>query len=166
MPKIKLRLNESSIDAAIQEIRAYRDKVQKAAEEIVHKLTEQGVSLAKLNASYMDIYDSGELVRGIESRYVGGFGAEYGKGYVISTAAHSIFCEFGTGVVGANNPHPEIAVAGWRYDSNQHGELGWWYIGKDGQAHWTKGMPSRPYMYETAKMLRNMVVPIAKGEFK
>lgn len=160
MPKINLRLNESSIDAAIRDIRAYRDKAQKAAEEIVRKLTEQGVSLAKLNASYMDIYDSGELVNGIDSQYSGG------KGFVVSTATHSVFCEFGTGVVGANNPHPEIAIAGWRYDVNQHGELGWWYIGKDGESHWTKGMPSRPYMYETAKMLRNMVVPIAKGEFK
>lgn len=160
MPKITFRLNEASIDDAIREIRAYRDKVQKAADEIVYKLTEQGVSLAQLNASYMDIYDSGELVKGIESQYSGG------KGFVVSTATHSIFCEFGTGVVGANNPHPEIAIAGWSYDVNQHGELGWWYIGRDGQAHWTKGMPSRPYMYETARMLRNMVVPIAKEVFK
>lgn len=160
MPKITFRLNKASNDAAIRDIRAYRDKVQKAADEIVYKLTEQGVSLAQLNASYMDIYDSGELVNGIESQYSGG------KGFVVSTATHSVFCEFGTGVVGANNPHPEIAIAGWSYDVNQHGELGWWYIGKDGQAHWTKGMPSRPYMYETAKMLQNMVVPIAKEVFK
>lgn len=104
----------------------------------------------------MDIYDTGELMRGIESQYKGKIG------FVVSTATHSIFCEFGTGIVGAQNPHPEVAIAGWRYDVNEHGQLGWWYIGRDGKSHWTKGMPSRPYMYETAKMLRSMVVPLAK----
>lgn len=160
MPRITIKLNEASVDAAIRAVRDYQKKVQNAADEIARRLTEQGVSLAQLNASYMNIYDSGELVKGIESQYSGG------SGFVVSTATHSIFCEFGTGVVGANSPHPDIALAGWSYDVNQHGELGWWYIGRDGQAHWTKGMPSRPYMYETARMLRNMVVPIAKEVFK
>lgn len=160
MPRIVFKLNAASVDAALKAVKEYQRKVQDSADEIARKLTEQGVSLAQLNASYMNIYDYGELVNGIESQYSGG------KGFVVSTATHSIFCEFGTGVVGANSPHPNIAIAGWSYDVNQHGELGWWYIGRDGQAHWTKGMPSRPYMYETAKMLRNMVVPIAKEVFK
>lgn len=140
----------------MKEVKAYQKKVEKAADDLVRRLTEQGVSLAQLNASYMDIYDTGELMRGIESQYKGKIG------FVVSTATHSIFCEFGTGIVGAQNPHPEVAIAGWRYDVNEHGQLGWWYIGRDGKAHWTKGMPSRPYMYETAKMLRSMVVPLAK----
>lgn len=160
MPKITLKLNEASITQAIKEVRAYQKKVEKAADELTHRLTEQGVSLAQLNASYMNIYDTGELMRGIDSQYKGKVG------FVISTATHSIFCEFGTGIVGAENPHPEVAIAGWRYDVNNHGELGWWYIGRDGQSHWTKGMPSRPFMYDTAQMLRQMVVPMAKEAFK
>lgn len=160
MKTIRIRLNEKSINDAITELNEYRQKVEKAAEEIVYRLTEEGVSLAQMNAAYMNIYDSGELVNGIESQYSGN------KGFVISTATHSVFCEFGTGVVGANNPHPEVAILGWKYDVNQHGELGWWYYDKNGEARWTKGMPSRPYMYDTAKMLRNRVVPIAKEVLK
>lgn len=160
MPKITLKLNEASIAQAIKEVRAYQKKVERLADTLTHRLTEQGVSLAQLNASYMNIYDTGELMRGIESQYKGKVG------FVVSTATHSIFCEFGTGIVGAENPHPEVAIAGWRYDVNNHGELGWWYIGRDGQAHWTKGMPSRPYMYDTAQMLRQMVVPMAKEAIK
>ena len=156
MPKIKLKLSTNSINQALKEVKAYQKKVEKAADDLVRRLTEQGVSLAQLNASYMEIYDTGELLRGIESQYKGKIG------FVVSTATHSIFCEFGTGIVGAQNPHPEVAIAGWRYDVNEHGQLGWWYIGRDGKSHWTKGMPSRPYMYETAKMLRSMVVPLAK----
>ena len=38
---------------------------------------------------------------------------------------------------------------------------------KDGKRHWTKGMPSRPFMYETAQYLRDMSVisHIAKEVF-
>ena len=157
MPKIKLKLSTDSISQALKEVKAYRKKVQEAADELTKRLTEQGVSLAQLNASYMNIYDTGELMRGIESQYKGKMG------FVVSTATLCIFCEFGTGIIGAQNSHPEVAIAGWKYDVNDHGELGWWYIGRDGKAHWTKGMPSRPFMYDTAKMLRNMVVPLAKG---
>lgn len=113
-----------------------------------------------MNVSDMDAYDSGELYNSIHEVSNGNVG------YVIADAAHAAFVCFGTGVVGANNPHPEVAIAGWKYDVNSHGELGWWYIGKDGEAHWTKGMPSRPYMYNTAQQLRQMVIPAAKEAMK
>lgn len=151
---------KSNLDEILKRVLEYRRKVESVGEELVYRLTEEGVSLAQMNAAYMDIYDSGELVNGMESQYSGG------KGYIVSTATHSVFCEFGTGVVGANNPHPDVAVLGWSYDVNQHGELGWWYYNKDGERRWTKGMPARPYMYDTAKMLRNRVVPLAKEVLK
>ena len=71
MPKIKLKLSTDSINQALKEVKAYQKKVEKAADDLVRRLTEQGVSLAQLNASYMDIYDTGELMRGIESQYKG-----------------------------------------------------------------------------------------------
>lgn len=60
-----------SINQALKEVKAYQKKVKKAADDLTRKLTEQGVSLAQLNASYMNIYDAGELMRGIESQYKG-----------------------------------------------------------------------------------------------
>ena len=159
MPTIKLKLNDQSINQALKELTAYKKKVDAAGENLTHSLTEQGVSLAQLNASYMSIYDTGELVRGIDSQYQGD------KGYVVSSAPHSAFAEFGTGIVGATSPHPNPTLAGWKYDVNQHGEEGWWYW-KDGEWHWTAGMPSRPYMYDTAQMLRQMVVQTAKEVLK
>ena len=165
MPTIKLKLNTESLNQALKELKKYQKKVDLAGQNLTHSLTEQGVSLAQLNASYMSIYDTGELVRGIESRYVGGFGTDYAKGYVMSTAPHSKFCEFGTGIKGKNSPHPNITIPGWQYDENNHGEAGWWYW-KDGEWHWTAGMPSRPYMYDTAQLLRQMVVPTAKEVLK
>lgn len=159
MPKISLKLNGESISKALKDIQAYQKKVESAGQNLTKRLTEQGVSLAQQNASYMNVYDSGELVNGIDSEYQGE------KGYVVSNAKHSAFCEFGTGVVGKNDPHPNPAD-GWTYDVNEHGELGWWYYDRYGNRRWTKGMPSRPYMYDTARMLRNMIIPMAKEELK
>ena len=155
-----MTLGAVSINKAVKELVDYKKAMCSKAERLVRLLTEQGVSLAQMNAAFMSIYDTGALVSGIESRYEGAVG------FVSSTAAHSCFCEFGTGVMGQRNPHPDVALLGWRYDVNSHGDLGWWYIGQDGKAHWTKGMPSRPYMYETAKMLEKFVVPLAKEAFK
>lgn len=160
MPKYSMKLNEQSINQLLEDLKAYRNKVKKAPEQIVHQLTEQGVSLAQQNAAYMDIYDSGELVNGIVSEY-----KSKTSGVVASTALHSAFCEFGTGVVGAGQPHPEPAP-GWQYDENEHGEKGWWYKNENGERRWTKGMPSRPYMYDTARMMRQQIIPVAKEVLK
>ena len=165
MKTLKLKLSEKSIDEAIQYTQSYGRKVSKSGEKLTRLLTEQGVSLAQQNASYMDIYDSGELVNGIKAEYVGGFGTATSIGKVHSTARHSAFCEFGTGVVGMGSPHPD-PMPGWVYDVNEHGEEGWWYYNGQGERRWTKGMPSRPYMYDTAKMLRNIVVVKAEEVLK
>lgn len=157
--KCSIKLNDKSIRKALKDLREYQKKVEQAGPNITKRLTEQGVSLAQQNASYMNIYDSGELVNGIESSYDGN------RGYVFSTAKHSAFCEFGTGVVGQDSPHPDPAN-GWTYDVNEHGEEGWWYYDRHGNRRWTKGMPSKPFMYDTARMLRNMVIPMAKEEMK
>ena len=43
---------------------------------------------------------------------------------------------------------------------------GWWYYDeKQGRKRWTKGMPSRPFMYETARDLERKVVEIAREVF-
>ena len=46
------------------------------------------------------------------------------------------------------------------------GEKGWFYF-KNGEWHWTKGMPSRPFMYNTASELRNIetITRIARRVF-
>lgn len=159
MSRYNLTLSVKSIETALRQLEEYRKKVSAAGPELTRRLTEQGVSLAQQNASYMNIYDSGRLVNGITSRYDGD------KGLVVSEAEHSAFCEFGTGVVGKGAQHPEPAP-GWIYDSNEHGEDGWWYYDDQGRKWWTKGMPSRPYMYDTARMLRNMVVSNAEEVLK
>ena len=159
MLKLSATLSSKSLNDLLKQVGKYREKISGAPEKLVHTLTEQGVSIAKLNASYMNIYDSGELMNGIDSRYDGN------TGKIVSEASHSAFCEFGTGVVGKGSQHPD-PPPGWVYDVNEHGEDGWWYYNDQGEKRWTKGMPSRPYMYDTARMLRNMIEPAAKEVIK
>ncbi|MEG2769286.1 MAG: hypothetical protein RR902_00540 [Oscillospiraceae bacterium] len=160
MKTIKCTLSTKSLKSAVKELKAYKADVEKKAVVLLDALVAQGVTLAQMNASSMSIYDSGALVNGIVGDINGNVG------HVKSTAPHSIFCEFGTGVKGKNSPHPDIAILGWTYDTNSHGELGWWYFDEKQQRfRWTKGMPSRPFMYETAELLKSQVEPIARSVF-
>lgn len=160
MPKISIGLDSESINKALKEIKAYQKKVENAGPELVKRLTEEGTQQAKEMAMYMNAYDSGELVNGIVGSYQGN------SGLIESTAPHSGYVEFGTGIKGKENQHPNPGLANWKYDVNEHGEAGWWYWGDDGQWHWTKGMPSRPYMYDTATILKQSVPYVAEEVLK
>lgn len=91
------------------------------------------------------------------------------KGFVIEILGdYALYVEFGTGVVGRDNPHPDLTMFGenWKYNHKEKGEAGWYYIGKDGKRHWTKGMPSRPYMYKTYLYVRNQMLRVINQEIK
>lgn len=161
MPTISVNpLSSSSINDAISKIREFRKKAEANADHIVQKAAERGKEEAQNAAMYMNAYDSGALVEGIIDEY------EDKAGYVKATAPHSAFVEMGTGIVGAQSPNPNSYYPGWRYDVNEHGDAGWWYMGNDGELHWTKGMPSRPYMYEAAQSLKQSIGDIAKGAWE
>lgn len=144
MKVIKCTLTADSIDQAITELKAYRDAVEQADAAVVKRLTEDGAKQAQELVSYMNAVDTGELMGSIVGE------AQEKRGVIRATAGHAAYVEFGTGVVGARSPHPG---GSWVYDVNGHGDKGWNYYGDDGRLHWTKGMPSRPYMWDTAQML-------------
>ena len=158
MPTIKAKLSGESLERAIKQLKDYTQKVKKAPDQIVKAMTKQGVEIAKEEVQLFGAVTSGELLEGIVEEYHGK------KGYVHSTAPHSALVEMGSGVIGARNPNGNGTVpGGWQgYDIHNHGDAGWWYPGRDGRRHWTKGMPSRPYMYNTAQMLRRHYADIAR----
>lgn len=85
-----------------------------------------------------------------------------GVAITMGSASYAMFVEYGTGVVGAANPHPHPKVS-WIYSSgqNSNGHEGWFYptVPSDpnpykhtynGQLYgFTKGQASRPFMYES-----------------
>ncbi len=75
-------------------------------------------------------------------------------GRVYTNDSVLIYNEYGTGVVGSQNPHPE--TDGWQYDINSHGDIGWWYQ-DNGEWHWTKGLPARQGFYDAREKMKQIV---------
>lgn len=165
MPKYRANLSVKSFRKLAKDIRKYRHSLQDKCEEFAYRMAEEGVKIAQMKILSFDAVMTGELLSSmnLEAGNIVSNGASY---YIYTDCDWAAFVEFGTGVVGKSNPHPDTGLVGWKYDTNDHGESGWWYY-YDGEWHWTKGMPSRPFMYETAQELidMNVILRIAREVF-
>lgn len=154
MPRYTAKLSPGSFRELAEKVRKYRLSLNDKCDEFTRQLAEEGVAIAKANILSEDAIYTGELLNSMSLKP--GDIIYNGSQYVIYTACQwAKFVEFGTGIVGSENPHPNTSIIGWKYDVNNHGEKGWLYF-KNGEWHWTKGMPSRPFMYNTASELRNI----------
>ncbi len=77
--------------------------------------------------------------------------------------------EFGTGTCTdrkGSGRHPKAQEFGYQYDVNGHGEDGWYYFDQNqNRVRWTKGMRSRPFMFETSVELIDNLENTAKEVF-
>jgi len=159
--KIIFGLSTKEINRAIRELEQYKKELNRKTSLLIEALTDRGVEIAKAQIRELGAVYTGEL----EESITGYFNPTVQVGIIRAGAPYAIYVEFGTGVVGAGSPHP--APAGWRYDVNNHGEAGWWYFNdRDQKWHWTKGIKSRPFMYNTVQILERESVRIAKEVFK
>ena len=169
--EIYINLNEKgSLGKGIRKLRAYQKRVQKKTSLLVQRLTDYGAEVARIKIVNMGAYYSGELLSGVSGYYSPTLNA----GFVKVTSDHVAFVEFGTGVVGQNSPHKNgeyLSKAAWNYASGakifttQNGRVGWIYPTDDGDFRFTEGMPSRPFMYETALELQRNLNRITREVF-
>lgn len=161
--KFRTGLSGSGFRRISREIHRYRNDLTDKCYDFAEKMAEEGVKLAKFKISGYDAIETGELLNSLNMEP--GDVASNGASFVIYTGCEwAAYVEFGTGIVGSESPHPDTGLANWKYDVNSHGEAGWFYY-KDGVWHWTKGMISRPFMYETGQELADKVVKIAREVF-
>lgn len=182
---IELILTQSSIDNAIKQLEKEKKELNKKINEFVNKMAEQGVSIAIHKINELKAVDSGELVDSMNLKK--GEAIQHGSvWYVYTDCEHAPFVEFGTGTMGEESggyigEFPD--GVSWKYNSGSHiqiatklitlsngktinpGEKFWIYKGKDGRTHATKGMPSRPFMYETTNELKTIIKKTAKEVF-
>ncbi len=150
--KFTLKLSLESIQAFEEQLKKYKEDIVDIAEEIVKEVSEEG-----LKGNYKSVvlkpivYDGFSVVGGIET-----------------TEEKDTYKEFGTGIVGSNNPHVEsfLAKAGWKYDINEHGEKGWIYPTEDGGYAWTKGQPAQKKFYEAMQRMEEELPKIASEKLK
>jgi hypothetical protein len=140
--------DSESIERAINKLKSYQIGIGEALENHIKELTEKGfeymISIVKI--------ESGELKNSISWEY----DKINQKGTIKVGAEYAIFVEYGTGIVGANNPHPEMKE-GWKYDVNSHGMHGWWYFDeKQNRYRWTRGQKANAFVYKTAEYIKNL----------
>lgn len=75
---------------------------------------------------------------------------------------YAMYVEFGTGIMGGEDPHPEAMMdyrdEGWWYPTENPYPGQWHFVGRDGNTiAYTEGMPSRPFMYETQLYIRRIL---------
>lgn len=170
MKTIRASLDPASVANAIKELQEYQKDVENKTRLLVQRLTDYGAEIARVKIASMGAFYSGELLSGVGGYYSPTLNA----GFVRVTNDHAAFVEFGTGVVGQNNPHRNgeyLAKAAWQYATGpkifttKDGKVGWIYPTDDGGFRFTEGMRSRPFMHETAVELAIIFEQIAMGVF-
>lgn len=160
---LKANLSVKGINNLKNQLLDYKNKLQQKTELFVKKLADAGVEVAKAEIANMDAVYTGELYSSVQNKP--GTAIKNGSQWIVFTdCPWAVFVEFGTGAVGAANPHPDTSIVGWKYDVNSHGEAGWFYF-KDGEWHWTKGMMSRPFMYSSVEGIMRIITKTAKEVF-
>ena len=175
MAKHKIALNplsQSSIQNAIKALQSYQDSLTYKCQLLAEKLAEKGVEIARVKISELDAVFTSELLQSVHSEYKGSVKGG-GVWAVVAYSWRAVFVEFGRVIIGKANPYKGTLPEGvdWQYASGKtirqlaDGRYGWFYKGNDGNWYFTEGMPSRPFMYNTANELRSIIVSTAKEVF-
>lgn len=118
------------------------------ANELIRRIQQEANSIDYNYQMYSAVYNGNEI-------------EETTKGYrVVNRTQHATYSEYGTGMIGQQNPHPNNAL-GWQYDVNQHGEKGWRYV-LDGKFWFTRGVISNPVYLRSAELVRQDLPNIVK----
>ena len=158
--KISLTLDPKSIEKAITEVKLFQKRLREAVKELTKWLTEQGQDVVQAQIIDMNAIDTTLLLNSVYTFFRGR------TGHVQVTSPYAIYVEYGTGILGSGHPEGN----GWRdppppsykgktydrYDSQGHGESGWFYPYGEGQVRWTQGMVTRPFMYMSMLVLERM----------
>lgn len=169
---IKIKLSVRSINAAIKEIEAYRNKLESIRETICRNLAQIGMQEASVrfaSAHYDGANDSSVTIEPMIN------------GYKVVASGDSIaFIEFGAGVhynAGSSYPLPKPSgiVGIGEYGKKQGKKDKWQYKGdpgtdgvvsRDGRVVTTQGNPAQMPMYHALMAMQNEVERIVREAFR
>lgn len=171
--KYKTDLSVKGIEQLKKELLNYKNvELRQKVNTLVRLLAEKGVLIAQANITSYDAIFTGELLSSISAKNGGGTNGT-AIFYIVADSRHAVFVEFGTGQIGSEAPYPYPLPPGvdWEYNSGKTifeispGQYGWFYP-KGDKWYFTQGMPSRPFMYETAMELQELILKTAREVFK
>nr|DAQ68505.1 MAG TPA: tail component protein [Caudoviricetes sp.] len=163
--KLKADLSVGGIKKLAEEVGNIQRSLPEMCDEFCRALAERGVAIAKEEISSMGAVETGSLLSSITMKR--GDAVNIGSKWIIYTDCYyAEYVEFGTGSVGARNPHPSGEGMYLQDLSNKvmtkNGDYGWYFSGG-----FTTGMPSRPFMWNTRETLRqdSIIKEVAKEVF-
>lgn len=171
--KYKTDLSVKGIEQLKKELLNYKNvELKQKLNTLVRLLAEKGVLIAQANITSYDAIFTGELLSSISAKNGGGTNGT-AIFYIVADSRHAVFVEFGTGQIGSEAPYPYPLPPGvdWEYNTGKTifeispGQYGWFYP-KGDKWYFTQGMPSRPFMYETAMELQELILKTAREVFK
>ena len=145
--KYTLNLSISSLTEYKEMLEEYKKKLPQVAENIVRRVSEVGLQDNHKSTELLPVKNEGNVV----------------SGGIKTTDEIDTYREFGTGIIGSQNPHPDT-MSGWIYDVNEHGEAGWRYPKGDGTYGWTKGILASKKFYNAMIRMETELPNIAKEE--
>lgn len=150
--KFTTRLSLKDIEEYQKFLKQYKEQLPKVAENIVTRVSKVGLEGNYKSTEVIPTKNEGNVI----------------TGGIRTTDIKDTYREFGTGIVGSQNPHVSeiLAEIGWKYDVNEHGEKGWVYPKEDGTYGWTKGIPAQKKFYNAMKNMEESFKTIAIEEFK
>ena len=143
LKNITMTLDPESIAHAIKEVNDFNDHLKDAMISLIEYLTEQGVKVSKaqLLSFAPPAFYTRNLYESIQKEAYNS-ATKSGEVYVESTAEYAIYVEYGTGIYAAGG-------------GKRHGEPWTYFNENDGKWHTTYGMPARPFMYNTLRIIQN-----------
>jgi len=144
-------LSSSSITALIKQLEAEKKRTFKTMSALCKVLVADGQKEAKrqidagaggfsgINLDKATINDTRNLRRSIGKSVVPRI--TFIKGTIWADMPYGKYVEYGWGLRGANNPHPDFNGNAWAYDMNGKG---------------LTGVMSRPFMYNTGQYIKSI----------
>lgn len=156
----EFELSPSSIDNLTKELKNYQEELKKAKKYILEALAKYAEERIKhyisetvgqggypITNTLLNSIKTSPIVDDMVSIY--------------TDLAYAKYVEFGTGIVGSNNPHPATSEANWTY-----GEKGWVYHGSDGNYYYTEGQEAHQFIYRAGMDIKENYLQIARQVLK
>lgn len=177
--KISFSLSPSSIQAAIKEVKAYQNDLNRKCGELCRRLTAEGMAIAQAHIGSSGFGKYIHLGSEITPQQAGCKAVFYMEdsskivsqwqtleGVKSAEISPCLMLEFGAGMK-AENPANISGVGTGTFPGGTHGnEPGWWYMDLNGEWHYSSGITPKMPMYFARKKLREKVLSIARDVFR
>lgn len=177
--KISFSLSPSSIQAAIKEVKAYQNDLNRKCELLCQRLCTEGIAIAQAHIGSSGFGKYIHMSSEITLQQAGCKAVFYMEdsskivsqwqtieGVKSAEVSPSLMLEFGAGLK-AENPANVPGVGTGTFPGGTHGnEPGWWYMDLNGQWHYSSGVSPKMPIYFTGKELRDKGFSIAKDVFE